>query len=145
MKEEAEKEEVIKKTRRVIEEEMKYAMDDDLTGSFATVDAIGHLKELTINTAVEEVLQTRVVSQHEVRKQLPDWIEPIKAELKALFETKKALQPISAQQVQQLVAEGKAEILPSKMVWTVKPSPTDKLGRQKSSTCGLWELSKSGL
>ena len=143
MKDEVEKEEVIKKTRKVIQKEMNYAMGGDPAGSFATVDAIGHLKEMTVSTAPEEVLQTRIVSQHEVRKQLSDWIDPIKAELKA--ETKKALQPISSQQVQQLVAEGKAGILPSKMVWTVKPSPTDKLGRRKARlvACGIFQSQDS--
>ena len=140
-KEEEEKEESILRTRKVIEEEMKFAMEDDSEGSYFTVDAIANLKQLTASTAPEEVLQTRIVGQQEVRKHLQDWIDPIKAELKALFETKKALQPIDSHQVQQLVAEGKAEILPSKMVWTVKPSPTDKLGRRKARlvACGNFQ------
>ena len=131
------KEEEIRKTRRIIEDEMKFAMEDDTVGSFLTVDAIASIKELTASTTPEEVLQTKIVAQHEVRKNLPDWIDPIKAELTALFETKKALRPIDTGEVHQLVAEGKAEILPSKMVWTVKPSPTDKKENERPD---LWHV-----
>ena len=82
------KEEQIRKTRRIIEDEMKFAMEGDTVGSFLTVDAIASIKELTASTTPEEVLQTKIVAQHEVRRNLPDWIDPIKAELTALFETK---------------------------------------------------------
>ena len=85
------------------------------------MDAVASIKEMALNQSPEEVLQTRIVSQHEVRRHL----EPIKSELKALFETKKALKPIDAQLVQQLVAEGKAEILPS------NPIPATELERRK--------------
>jgi len=82
------KEEQIRKTRRIIEDVMKFAMEGDTVGSFLTVDAIASIKELTASTTPEEVLQTKIVAQHEVRRNLPDWIDPIKAELTALFETK---------------------------------------------------------
>ena len=139
--EEEMKEEEIRKTRRTIEEEMKFAMEDDPIGSFLTVEAIASIKELTVSTTPEEVLQTKIVAQQEVRKNLPDWIDPIKAELTALFDTKKALKKIDSGEVHQLVAEGRAEILPSKIVWTVKPSPTDKKGKRKARlvACGNFQ------
>ena len=89
VKKEEEKEEVLK-TRKVIGEEMKFAIEDDPIGSYLTVDAIAALKETTVNTIPEEALQTKIVAQHEVRRNLQEWIELIKAELKALFETKKS-------------------------------------------------------
>ena len=94
-----------------------------------------------MSTTPEEVLQTKIVAQQEVRKNLPDWIDPIKAELTALFETKKALKHIETGEVHQLVAQGRAEILPSKMEWTVKPSPTDKKGKRKARlvACGNFQ------
>ena len=73
------------------------AMIDEPIGSYFTVDAIASLKEMTVNNTPEEVLQTKIVGQQEVRRNLQDWIDPIKTELKALFETKKALIPIDAQ------------------------------------------------
>ncbi|CAL1133373.1 unnamed protein product [Cladocopium goreaui] len=91
VKKEEEKEEEVLKTRKVIGEEMKFAIEDDPIGSYLTVDAIAALKETTVNTIPEEALQTKIVAQHEVRRNLQEWIELIKAELKALFETKKAL------------------------------------------------------
>lgn len=120
---------------------MKAAMIDEPIGSYFTVDAIASLKEMTVNNTPEEVLQTKIVGQQEVRRNLQDWIDPIKTELKALFETKKALRPIDAQRVRQLVSEGKAEILPSKMVWTVKSCPEDRRGRRKARlvACGNFQ------
>ena len=50
-------EEEIRKTSRTIEEEMKFAMEDDTIGSFLTVEAIASIKELTVSTTPEEVLQ----------------------------------------------------------------------------------------
>ena len=138
MKEEEEREEDIKKVRRVVEQEMRYAAEDDPIGSSTTLDAITKLKEMTCNTKVEEVLQTRVVAQHEVRKNLQDWIPSIKDELTALFEVKKALKTIDPAEVRRLVSQDLAEILPSKMVWTIKPSATSKSGKRKSRlvACG---------
>ena len=120
---------------------MKFAVMDEPIGSYLTVDAIAALKEMTVNHGPEEVLQTKIVSQQEVRRHLPDWIDPIKTELKALFETKQALRPIGPQRVRQLVSEGKAEILPSKMVWTVKPCPNYRQGRRKARlvACGNFQ------
>ena len=131
MKEEKEKEDQLRKVRRVIESEMRVAVDDEETASYLTLDAVAALKEMTYDPKADEILQTRIVAQHEVRRNIQEWIEPIQKELDALFEVKKALRPIDCQQVQQLISEDRAEILPSKMVWTVKPSPTCKAGKRK--------------
>ena len=85
--------------------------------SYLTLDAVAALKEMTYDSKADEILQTRIVAQHEVRRNIQEWIEPIQKELDALFETKKALRPIDRHQVQQLISEDRAEILPSKMVW----------------------------
>eukprot|EP00435_Cladocopium_sp_Y103_P004783 s2934_g1.t1 len=141
MNPEDEKEKEILKARKLIEEEMQHAVEEEPVGAFFTLDALASLKEMTVNATTEEVLQTRIVAQSEVRKHLPDWIAPIKSELKALFETKGALRPIDPQRVRQLLADGKAEILPSKMVWTVKPCPNDKRGKRKARlvACGNFQ------
>ena len=138
MKEEREKEDQLRELRRVIENEMRVAVDDEETASYLTLDAVAALKEMTYDPKADEILQTRIVAQHEVRRNVQEWIEPIQKELDALFEVKKALRPIDRQQVQQLISEDRAEILPSKMVWTVKPSPTCKAGKKKARlvACG---------
>ena len=148
LEEEEKREEELKKMRRVVEQEMRFAAEDDPVGSCLTLDAIAQLKEMTCTSKVEEVLQTRVVAQHEVRKNLQDWVPSIKDELAALFDVKKALRVIDSAQVHQLVSQGQAEILPSKMVWTIKPSPTSKSGKGKARlvACGNFaERSESDL
>ena len=138
IKEEKEREDQLREVRRVIENEMRVAVDDEETASYLTLDAVAALKEMTYDPKADEILQTRIVAQHEVRRNIQEWIEPIQKELDALFETKKALRPIDRHQVQQLISEDRAEILPSKMVWTVKPSPTCKAGKKKARlvACG---------
>jgi hypothetical protein len=132
VKKEEEKEEEVLKTRKVIGEEMKFAIEDDPIGSYLTVDAIAALKETLVNTIPEEALQTKIVAQHEVRRNLQEWIELIKAELKALFETKKALLAIDPQRAHPFKDGLDCEAIYNRPSWS-----------KESSTGGLWKLSKS--
>ena len=136
--EEHEKEEQNKQLRRVIEGEMKHAVEDEPHVAFATLDAVTKIKEMTNSSQVDEVLQTKIVSQHEVRRSLDQWIPPIEAELESLFQKKGALAKISQEEVQRLVANDLAEVLPSKLVYTVKPSAESKGGKRKARlvACG---------
>lgn len=61
---------------------------------------------MTCSNQVDDVLQTKIVSQHEVRRNLDQWIPPIKAELESLFQKKGALKRISQEEVHRLVAGG---------------------------------------
>ena len=63
-----EKEEQNKQLRRVIEGEMKHAVEDEPHVAFATLDAVTKIKEMTNSSQVDEVLQTKIVSQHEVEE-----------------------------------------------------------------------------
>lgn len=103
---------------------------------------------MTCSNQVDEVLQTKVVSQHEVRRNLDQWIPPIKAELESLFQKKGALKQISQEEVQRLVANDLPEVLPSKLVYTAKPSGESKSGKRKARlvACGNFaERSESNL
>ena len=60
--EEEEREDEIRRMKKVVEKEMAYAVEDDHVASFLTLDAITSMKELTNNPKAEEILQTKVVS-----------------------------------------------------------------------------------
>lgn len=124
--------------RRLIEEEMSHAIYDDPMVANLVVDTMASLKEATIPHQQNEVLQTRVVSQAEVRRNVEAWIPSIKAELESLFTTKEALVTIQESEVKALIDQELAEIIPSKLVFTLKPDQNDPMGRKKARlvACG---------
>ena len=77
----------------------------------------------------ESVLRTRIVSPKELLSEAPKWDEAIKKELHQLFEEKQALKRISEDEVEHLRKKwGRhLEILPSKVVITLKPGPRRKI------------------
>ena len=138
--EEEEKDAWAKKQRvqRLIEEEMVEAMEDDEKVAGMVLDSITMVKELIGPEKGEEVLQTRIVSQAEVRRSIEVWRPSIEKELTSLFETKGALRKITEAEVKKLLDEDRAELIPSKLVFTVKPDQTNKGGKKKTRlvACG---------
>ena len=136
--EEEEREKSLRSMRRVIEQEMRHAVEDDPLAAYTTMDAVAVMKEMTCDSKVEEVLQTKIVSQQEVKRNLDQWIPAIKAELDSLFNKKGALKKIDPEEVKRLIANEEAEVLPSKLVYTLKPSTENKSGKLKARlvACG---------
>ena len=126
------------RVQRLVEEEMVEAMSDDVGTAGHVLDAIVKIKEIFGQEKGEEILQTRIVSQAEVRRNIEDWREPIERELVSLFETKGALKKVSEAEVKRLLEEDKAELIPSKMVFTVKPEQGRRGGKYKARlvACG---------
>lgn len=122
----------------MIEEEMKHAMEDERGVMGAVLDEVAKVKQMMTENAQEEVLQTRIVSQAEVRRDIQLWKEPIQKELQALLETKEALRAISEVEVRLLEKEGLAEIIPAKIVYTLKPEVGKSEGKRKARivACG---------
>ena len=104
------------RVRRLIGEEMVEAMEDDQQVAGMVLDPIGSLKQLLCPDKGEEILQTRIVSQAEVRRSMEEWRPSIEKELTSLFKTKGALRRVSESGVNKLVAEDLAEVIPSKFV-----------------------------
>ena len=86
------------------------------------------------------MLQTRIVSQAEVRRSIEDLRPSIEKELSSLFETKGALRKITEAEVKTLRDENRAELIPSKLVFSVKPDQMSKGGKKKTPTGRLVEI-----
>ena len=87
-------------------------------------------QKLTIIPEVEEedVLRTRIVSVYEFLQEKDLWRGAIQAETTQLFDEKKALLRSSLSYVQSLKETGRSvEIIPSKLVITLKPGPKRKV------------------
>ena len=76
----------------------------------------------------EEVLRTKVVPTSQFLKEADLWTTAIQTEMNQLFQEKGALRRASMAQLQRMREEGKeVELIPSKLVITVKPGPKRKI------------------
>ena len=86
-----------------------------------------------------EFLVTKTVSNKEVRKNLADWTESIKAEYEQLVVNKKAVKPMTRTELQKMaeVQNKTLEILPAKMVHTRKAG--SGAYRSRAVVCGNYQ------
>eukprot|EP00435_Cladocopium_sp_Y103_P022057 s4345_g5.t1 len=104
----------VKITVQRLIEEMTHAVCEEQAALDVVLEAVAKLRQAAIKPSeAEEVLQTRIVSQQEVRKKAKEWGPAIMSELTSLFEKKGALQKISAAEGKRMLQEGKAEALPA--------------------------------
>ena len=112
-----------RRIQRVIEEEMTNAVFDHQGVLEEVLEGVAWLKEAIVEEKNQEILQTKVISHGEVRKNAADWIPAIKAELESLFEIKGGLKVVKGEEGKKLLREDMAELIPSKFVFTIKPLP----------------------
>ena len=132
--------------QKVIEMEMGYVIDDHDEVVAAVYDAVAQLREIQVKNEDEgALLQTKIVSQAEIRKNLTAWIPAISAELDSMFTKKQALVKIDAEKAKELIKNEEAECLPSKMVYTLKPADGIPGGKKKARlvVCGNYSEEES--
>ena len=119
--------------QRVIEEEMTTAVFDHHEVLEEVLGGVAWLKEATVEEKDPEILQTKIVSQAEVRKNAQEWVPAIKTEMDSLFHGKQALRVVP-----ELLKEDLAELIPPKMVSTLKPQAGLTQGKKKARivACG---------
>ena len=113
----------------VIEDEsVKLIEDDELMGTL-TYKRLRSIKSaLPVQQEVEDVLRTRIVSVAEFLRQADEWRPAVEAEMKQLFEEKKALTVSSLTHIQEMKVKGiEVDVIPSKLVITMKPGPRRKV------------------
>ena len=95
----------------------------------------------------DEILQTKVISTSEVAKSWKSWLEAIDAEVQSLLEEKDALKKIARKELEEIqkkaAQEGRAvEIIPSKLVFTIKAGPNGGKRKTRWVICGNYESKK---
>ena len=139
--------------KEMIEEEAKFMMEDNEQLVAEEMKILRGLKKMVEEKEVEaeEVLQTRVVSPKEVREEWSEWLKPIQEEIDSLITEKEAMRRLTKEEVEDLrkKAEAKGEklqVIPSKMVFVVKPAQGQKNGKKKSRwvICGNFEQVREG-
>ena len=100
----------------------------------ADEDQVEEQQQLT-----HEFLVTKTVSNKEVRENLADWTESIKAEYEQLVVNKKAVKPMSRAELQKMaeMQNKTLEILPAKMVHTRKAG--SGAYRSRAVVCGNYQ------
>ena len=121
--------------RRLIEEEMMMVVrsEEDLVG--AGLKGVSKLRKALQDPEEEEdILQTRIVNQQQVAKDWTAWTSAVEDEVKSLLEEKEALKEIPRDEVEKMFRQAhqdgkRIELIPSKLVCTVKPG--ERGGRKK--------------
>jgi hypothetical protein len=84
----------------------------------------------------DQILQTKIVSNAEFRRETKRW----KSDIDSLFKAKKALRVIGKQEAGRLLEEGKVVPSPSKVVFALKPDPNNCKRKRKCRivACGSY-------
>ena len=82
--------------------------------------ALRGLAKLEPMVKEQETLVTKTLALDEVRKELEEWKDPIKSEYESLLKHK-AIEPINREQYQELQRTHDIEVIPGKLVATIKP------------------------
>ena len=104
---------------------------------------IGKMKKMMEEPAEEEeILQTKVISTREVAQHWNQWLAAIDEEVQSLLEEKQAMKK-NVELQKKASSEGRgAEIIPSKLVFTVKARPNGGRKKTRWVICGNYEAKK---
>ena len=144
-----ERQKIQRGVEKLIAEEMPRMVDDHPDLVAQEMKILQTLKKMAeVKEEEEEVLQTRVISPKEVARDWEQWLPAVREEVNSLLTEKEAIQEISKTEVEALIREAhasgkKVEILPSKLVCTVKPGPNGGRRKVRWVICGNFEEQKA--
>ncbi|CAL1129313.1 unnamed protein product [Cladocopium goreaui] len=133
---------------RIIEEEMKLMVEDHPELAKDELAWIAKMKKMMEEpTEEDEILQTKVISSREVAQHWNEWLFAINEEVQSLLEEKQAMKKVTKKELEELQkkasAEGRSvEIIPSKLVFTVKAGPNGGKKKTRWVICGNYEAKK---
>ena len=109
--------------RRLLREEAEMIDVDEVGNSrmmFLKLDPMRRrMKKIELED--QEILQTKIISPHEMVREVALWDEAIRSEMRSLLEEKEALKTLTSKEKEALEAKGEeTEVVPSKLVITRK-------------------------
>ena len=131
--------------QKMIGEEMRTIVHQEGEIAGAGLKGVSKLRKALQDPEEEEdVLQTRVVNQQQVGKDWASWTSAVEDEVRSLLEEKEALKEVSKKEAEEMFRQAhqegkKIDVIPSKLVCTVKPG--EKGGKKKIRwvVCGNYE------
>ena len=140
---EDEEERILKpRAMRMIAEEMTIMMEDGGEEQLrATMRGVVMLRSFVETAPGEDVLQTRIVGINEVLESIEAWKTPVVEELTSLIKDKEALKVVSREEATQMFRKAfeegrKVEVVPGKLVTTVKPGAAGGKKKARIVACG---------
>ena len=140
----------IQRVEKVIQEELQHLVEDDPEIAAREVRMFAKLRKMVEGVdESEEVLQTKIISPKEVSRNWKEWLEAVDSEYLSLTEEKEALKKLTKEEVEKMRSEaekkGKGiEVIPSKLVCTLKPAPNGGKRKIRWVACGNLEPRKEG-
>ena len=128
---------------QVLEEEMIQLPSDDVDLVGIEDPVLEKLKKASVlEGPEEEILQTKIIGQDEVRRDWASWIGAAEEEVNSLLREKEAFKELDKAQVEELVRKAhnsgqKVEFIPSKLVFTKKPA---EKGHRRKVRWVVWKL-----
>ena len=131
---------------RLLEEEAELMIMDDPEAVASEAGILQRMKKAVTEEELEdeEVLQTKVMTNAEVLKDWEGWLEAIGAEVSSLLEEKEACREVRKEEVESMKRKAeeegrRVELLPSKIVFTVKPGSGGGRKKVRWVVCGNYE------
>ena len=130
---------------QVLEQEMIKLPGDEIDLVGIEVPVLEKLKKASImEGAEEEILQTKIISQDEVKRDWSLWLKAAEEEVNSLLYEKGAFKELDKLQVEELVRKTnssgqKVEFIPSKLVFTKEPAEKGHRRKVRWVACGNYE------
>lgn len=134
--------EIVPRLSRMIQEEMTTLLEEaDDEQTQLTLRSVGQLRTLMETQPEDEVLQTRIVGMNEVLSHQEEWRAPIQAELDSLLKEKEALKELHGDEKRRFFQKAldekrRIEVVPGKLVPTIKPAPGGGKKKARVVACG---------
>ena len=139
----------LQRLSEIIDEDMKHMVEDDPDIAVEELKWVTKMKRMMEEPSEEdEILQTKVISSREVARSWKSWLAAIDAEVQSLLEGKKeALKKITTKELEEIqekaAQQGRTvEIIPSKLVFTIKAGPNGGKRKTRWVICGNYESKK---
>ena len=134
---------------QVLEQEMVKIPGDEFEQVKIEIPVLEKLKKAALHHGPEEILQTKIIGQDEVRRDWKIWKGAAEEEVASPLEEKKAMVELGRTEVEEVVRQAQSrgqqvEFIPSKLVFTKKPA--EKVLRRKVRwvVCGNFEAPTEG-
>ena len=134
----------------VLEQEMIKIPGDEFEQVKIEIPVLEKLKKAALHHCPEEeILQTKIIGQDEVRKDWKIWKGAAEEEVASLLEEKKAMVELGRPEVEEIVRQAQSrgqqvEFIASKLVFTKKPAEKGLRRKVRWVVCGNFEAPTEG-
>ena len=130
---------------KIVAEEMTMMVQEDPETAGMSLRTLSRLRRMIKEPQEEEeVLQTKVVTQQQVSSEWNEWVPAVQDEMTSLLQEKEALREVKKEELEKMYRKAfqegrKVELIPSRLVCTVKPGERGGKKKIRWVACGNYE------